>query len=1053
MRKTTLLFQVLLWSLTLYGQSTDAIGIVHEIEQARLNYENGHYVTAKKQLDSLLVSSEDLHFLDSKLLQAKINNELGYFELAYKQVDTIITATSQDDILYWDALFTKAEINTSFGGFTTSDSLLQLIEKQLAKSILPASWQLRMGNSRAWLALSRQDLTLTKRLLLEHKIYQDSLNIPSPTTYLLTLRHLADLSLYIGDIKKTKAYLKEGKQFAQQYQLLTHNYYGQLCEIGGYMYFDLEEYHQAIHYQLITDTIYLDSYGVLNDMYNYNLTNLGVSYSFLEDFPNAEKRLMQALERDEKVLSELDTIFCQRLHNVASMYKKAGDYQRSLDIEQRAEKIWKEVGGQESKMYAIISEFLGELQMELGAYEAAIPYLEKSIVIFTKTKAWKRLINSYNLLGKMEMDKGNLSLAERYIQESLKVGHQKLGNNSLKLAGTYQLLGEIALEKQKYTQALKAFYKAKSIQKETIGYQSINYAKSESLCAQALEQVNQPSIAAKTIYRNANVILEQQLQYIFPTLNESARIQFLSHVEEVTYPYMNFVQNHIANYPYLANDLQDLKLAIDGLSLESSRNLMLSATNGKEDNVHYHEWLNTRKKLRKAYVLSTQQQEKERIDITALQNEVQLLEKKLGWQLDSFRQKKLVVKDIQKRLTSTDLILDFFHYQVGDSTIYSVLINKKSMEYPKLLKLATDTELRPFLGQNIKINSSNYLSNLEHQEKLYRLIGQAIEPYLKGIQHIHIIPSGLLHRLSFATLTKNKKQWIDNFEITYHQTLRDWLKKSLSKKKESQKSMALLGGAIYDIDTSQLTGPIYASLNKKVALENNWLVIRGQQDSLRNAAYFSYLPGTKTEVEQIGQIGEKREWEVQTFIGHNALEDNLKALVEGESPTILHLATHGFFFEKLVIDNVPTKNLRESLLVVKNPLLRSGLAFTGANYAWVEGKNLVGREDGILTAFEIYNMDLQQTELVVLSACETARGDIVAGDGVFGLQRAFKLAGVDKLLLSLWKVPDQATAELMNFFYYHYLKGTSASKALQKAQKQLKKRYAPYDWSAFILLE
>jgi CHAT domain-containing protein len=132
-----------------------------------------------------------------------------------------------------------------------------------------------------------------------------------------------------------------------------------------------------------------------------------------------------------------------------------------------------------------------------------------------------------------------------------------------------------------------------------------------------------------------------------------------------------------------------------------------------------------------------------------------------------------------------------------------------------------------------------------------------------------------------------------------------------------------------------------------------------------------------------------------------------------------------------------------------NPLFRSGLIFAGANKT-IKTEN---QDDGILTAYEISNLNLSGAKLVVLSACETGLGDIIASEGVFGLQRALKIAGAKNILMSLWKVPDIQTKELMSLFYENIFKGKSILTALQDAQTEMSKKYPPYYWAAFKLLE
>ncbi len=199
-------------------------------------------------------------------------------------------------------------------------------------------------------------------------------------------------------------------------------------------------------------------------------------------------------------------------------------------------------------------------------------------------------------------------------------------------------------------------------------------------------------------------------------------------------------------------------------------------------------------------------------------------------------------------------------------------------------------------------------------------------------------------------------------------------------------------------------------------------------------------------------------------MGGQALEGSLKALLTpGHAPRMLHLATHGFFLPDqpddpdadplaLHLDDRGSDALgRLSGRRLPNPLLRSGLALAGAN-TWLQGDELPPEAgDGLLFAEDVTGLDLLNTELVVLSACDTGLGDIHAGEGVFGLRRAFVLAGAKTLVMSLWKVPDQQTQELMVDFYERILRGEGRAEALRGAQLALKQQYPhPRYWGAFI---
>jgi CHAT domain-containing protein len=197
---------------------------------------------------------------------------------------------------------------------------------------------------------------------------------------------------------------------------------------------------------------------------------------------------------------------------------------------------------------------------------------------------------------------------------------------------------------------------------------------------------------------------------------------------------------------------------------------------------------------------------------------------------------------------------------------------------------------------------------------------------------------------------------------------------------------------------------------------------------------------------------------VVPWLGGDALEGRLKERCC--SPRILHLATHGFFLrdqphqpnrERRDLGALGAGRLEGAL--PENPLLRAGLALAGAN-TWLRNRPVPAEaEDGLLTAEDVTGLDLFDTELAVLSACETGMGEVQIGEGVFGLQRAFVLAGVRTLVMSLWSVPDEATRELMENFYRRILAGEPRADALQAAQNDLRRTYPePYFWGAFVCL-
>lgn len=210
------------------------------------------------------------------------------------------------------------------------------------------------------------------------------------------------------------------------------------------------------------------------------------------------------------------------------------------------------------------------------------------------------------------------------------------------------------------------------------------------------------------------------------------------------------------------------------------------------------------------------------------------------------------------------------------------------------------------------------------------------------------------------------------------------------------------------------------------------------------AMRFDRLPDTKTEADKIGALLRGKNMEVKSFTGARALE---AVLYSAESPKILHLATHGYFLK--TEESKQEAELTDSSIDpgIENPMLRSGMAFAGANVSLNEG-----RDEGLASAEKLSGLKLRGTELVVLSACETGVGEVNNGEGVFGLKRAFILSGAKTVVMSLWSVPSAETAEMMGEFYGLWQSGMSKANALREAKLRLmKKKGNPFYWAAFTM--
>jgi len=320
--------------------------------------------------------------------------------------------------------------------------------------------------------------------------------------------------------------------------------------------------------------------------------------------------------------------------------------------------------------------------------------------------------------------------------------------------------------------------------------------------------------------------------------------------------------------------------------------------------------------------------------------------------------------------------------------------------------------------------------------ELHARIVAPLLPYLQGVSSLIISPDAGLHLLPFEVLrAKGKPYLLEQYAISYVGSGRDMARFGTSVASSGKALLLLI--------------LITMTLHTGEARPHGELLVT-------YVPAVSRLPDTKVETDAIaGLLRHGTQIKVQNLAGRQALESTLLAQSQ---PRILHLATHGFFLQDETSGGSETRGLKAVQLIkpasgaahtqLTNPMLRSGIALAGVNGALARG-----RDDGLVTAEKILGMRLLGTDLVTLSACETGVGDIKAGEGVFGLKRAFILAGARTVVLSLWSVPSRETTELMTEFYRLMASGTPKAAALRQAQRTMLGKYPhPFYWGAFQLV-
>jgi CHAT domain-containing protein len=299
---------------------------------------------------------------------------------------------------------------------------------------------------------------------------------------------------------------------------------------------------------------------------------------------------------------------------------------------------------------------------------------------------------------------------------------------------------------------------------------------------------------------------------------------------------------------------------------------------------------------------------------------------------------------------------------------------------------------------------------------------------------------------------------MDKYEIHQLTTTRYLADGTLKKEKPMQPSLALVGGINFDDIPDKTNEADKEQSNEDFAFQTNLSQVN-KRSSSNYGKRMEPLPGTKEEVVNIAGLLNTSNWKVQTRSDKKAGEYEFKKELETKAPGVLHIATHGFAFpdEAKKETSMMSMEKESTYKVSGDPMVRCGLMLGGSNISWTGNPQKMIEQtgdDGILTAAEVANLDLSNTKLVVLSACETGLGKIEGSEGTFGLKRGFKLAGVEQMIVSLWSVPDKETMELMTLFYSDLTKTLNPVTSFENAQKEMRAKYPtdPEKWAGFVLV-
>jgi CHAT domain-containing protein/tetratricopeptide (TPR) repeat protein len=814
--------------------------------------------------------------------------------------------------------------------------------------------------------------------------------------------------------------------------------------------------------------IYLENEGLTNEIiYLRALTSLGLVNLTQAKTSKADEYITKTLEMSEKAVGKISAPYIANLNNFAKLHQVLGNYNEAEIEFNEAIALNEKLFG-DGMQKAILLNNKAMLLQTVGRYDEAAELMQAAMA--SSSKGPKKTFQSFdnrkfqaNLAFIYQLS-GKYTEAEKQFLEIKKVFETRKQTGNAEYAGLLNQMGILYIQMGKPEKVEELLKKSKAIYKERYTEENIYYAKvtndlgnfyrMNGRYEDAEKQLNKALNIRETLlgikhpdyvrtqenlailywktnklehaYMTYRDVMDKTIEFInlyFPPMSEAEKTSYW----DVTAPrfqrFYSFALEASSTMNYVAQDFYDYQMATKALLLNSTSKVKESILKSKNEALikDYLSWLDQKEQLARLYTLSKEELRQQKINLAELERAANATEKSLSEKSTEFSQgystKKTSYKQILELLNDTESVVDIIRVRsfVQDFTAdskYVALILKKGSETPQLVVMDNGADLEKKYAKFYR----NAVQQKVTDDYSYEQYWSKIEKEITGKKLIYISPDGVYNQLNLNTLKRPDQDYVINrYDLVIIGNSKDLIALKARKTTVPKKNAFLLG--FPDYGTTEV----------------------------------SALPGTKVEIDGISKVLKASGYQVNQVMAKEATEKNIKAL---KGPTLVHIATHGYFLQDAGEGEGSVFGVNAES-ASRNPLLRSGLVLAGAgkSITGTGGSDISSNDNGILTAYEAMNLNLEGTNLVILSACETGLGDIKSGEGVYGLQRAFQVAGADALIMSLWKVDDAATQMLMTNFYNSWIKLGNKQKAFKQAQLQLMAKYKePYYWGAFVMM-
>lgn len=874
------------------------------------------------------------------------------------------------------------------------------------------------GDNKKAIELDTEALRLCKRIYGERHL-----------NCAISLENLMHYSLNMEDYKNAIFY---GQNALNTYKALSDENSPVCISIMKNVadcYFKMGDYKEAIRFGIEILEMDKNIYGESSFDYAVDLNNLALYNANWGRYTDAIRLAEKALNALEKTLGKEHPYYAGCLINLAAYISRLGNYSTSIRLGKEALEILK------INTYAYFNTLsnLSTFIADSGNYSEAIQYVTEALNVCEKTlgdSCSNYALYLHNLSG-YKYKVGHYEEAVRFTIKALDIRKKVLGKNHPEYAVSLRFLSNLKFHLGNYSDAIQLMKETLDIYKNKLGEKHPYYITALHDLAYYNSCVSNHTEATK-LYAEVTTLYSDLILSTFADLTPYEQSMFWS-------KYYNYFNTELPQRAYALSNDSLYASAYNGILL--SKGLLLNAEtemkkllqeSGDTAVVTLYEQARTNRILLNK---TLERPVNERyFNVDSLQRLIKRQEQELIQRSKTYGDftHNLAInwQEVQKELDATDIAVEFLAFPTGkDSVMYAALTLKQGAELPEMVPLFEEEQLKQIVP-----------SNLYSTTDLYKLVWQPMEEKLKGVKNIYFAPSGELYNIAIESLPDTDSTLVsDRFNLYRLSSTRQL---ALVGENHEGNGARIYGGLKYDTGVSQLVKD-----NLKYKRDESLVSTRSFEDSfiadslhLRSGA--EELPGTKIEAENIKRSLDRAHVKNELYTDTIGTEASFKAM-SGKRIKTLHIATHGFYWTEREAQQLKKLNFLQlddnnrSPYVEDKALTRSGLLMSGANNALMGIEMPEEIDNGILTAKEIAGLDLRGLDLVVLSACQTGLGEIT-GDGVFGLQRGFKKAGAQSLLMSLWKVDDQATQMLMTQFYANLIKGQSKYEALREAQRYVR---------------